>query len=53
MYIMGFVILFMIKFFFYEMKDFIIYGFKEGVNVELFKRVFFIWFSRVKEYVWL
>jgi len=49
---MGSAILFMIKPLFYEMKDSIIYGFKEGVNAESFKRAFSIRFSRVKEYVW-
>ncbi|WP_203462563.1 hypothetical protein [Bacteroides xylanisolvens] len=52
MYTMGSAILFMIKPLFYEMKDSIIYGFKEGVNAESFKRAFSIRFSRVKEYVW-
>lgn len=52
MYAMGSAILFMIKPLYFEMKDSILNGFIEGVNVYTYKDAFSIRFGRVKEYVW-
>lgn len=52
MYAMGSAILFMIKPLYFEMKDSMLNGFSEGVNVSSYKEAFAIRFGRIKEYVW-
>lgn len=52
MYAMGTAILFMIKPLYFEMKDSMLHGFKEGVNAHSYEEAFSIRFGRVKDYVW-
>jgi len=52
MYAMGTAVLFVFKPLYYEIKDGIINGFKEGVYAETFKEAISIRFGRVKNYVW-
>ncbi len=51
-YAVGSALLFIIKPLYYELKDGILYGFKEGVCVDTYKEAFRIRFNRIKEYVW-
>lgn len=51
-YAIGASILFIIKPLYYEIKDGICYGFKEGVYANTYHEAFKIRFSRIKEYVW-
>lgn len=52
MYAIGTAVLFVFKPLYYEIKDGIIAGFKEGVCADTYKEAFTIRFNRVKEYVW-
>lgn len=52
MYAMGTAVLFVFKPLYYEIKDGIINGFKDGVCAETYKEAFSIRFTRIKEYVW-
>ena len=52
MYVMGTAVLFVFKPLYYEIKDGIINGFKDGVCAETYKEAFSIRFTRIKEYVW-
>ena len=52
MYAIGTAILFVFKPLYYEMKDGLIFGFKEGVFADTYKQAISIRFNRIKEYVW-
>lgn len=52
MYAIGTAVLFVFKPLYYELKDGIIEGFKEGVCANNYKEAFTIRFNRVKDYVW-
>lgn len=52
MYAIGSAILFIIKPLYYEIKDCIINGFKEGVYAETFKEAIRIRSTRIKDYAW-
>lgn len=52
MYAIGTAVMFVFKPLYYEIKDGIIAGFKEGVCANTYKEAFTIRFNRVKEYVW-
>ena len=52
MYIMGNVLLLVIKPLYFEIKDGFVNGFKKGVNASTYKEAFSIRFVRVKDYVW-
>lgn len=52
MYAMGTAVLFVFKPLYYEIKDGIINGFKEGVYAKTFKEACSIRFNRIKDYVW-
>lgn len=51
-YAIGAALLFIVKPLYYELKDGILYGFKEGVCANTYKEAFNIRFNRIKEYVW-
>lgn len=52
MYAIGTAILFIFKPLYYEIKDGMIFGFKEGVCADTYKQAFAIRFTRIKDYVW-
>ena len=52
MYAIGTAILFVFKPLYYEIKDGLIFGFKEGVFADTYKQAISIRFNRIKEYVW-
>ncbi|MBR6840857.1 MAG: hypothetical protein IKM77_00935 [Prevotella sp.] len=52
MYAIGTAILFVFKPLYYEIKDGMIFGFKEGVCADTYKQAFAIRFARIKDYVW-
>ena len=52
MYAIGTAILFIFKPLYYEIKDGMVFGFKEGVCADTFKQAFSIRFGRIKDYVW-
>lgn len=50
-YVIGTSVLFVIKPLYYEIKDGIIFGFREGVMAETYKEAFDIRFQRIQKYV--